>query len=175
MTYRHLAFATLAAAGLLVTALGACRSSEASCSTAHQCLPKVTYEDVNRATYPPEELAGKVVVVNFWATWCLPCRMEMPSLQALHERHPGGDLVVLGLSVDAGGAEPVRAFLAERGITYPVGRATSEHRRAFGGIPGIPSTFIVGRDGTVRHRVVGYFAPPALGAAVKRLLAESPP
>ncbi len=120
------------------------------------------------------ELEGKVVVLNFWATWCAPCRLEMPSLQSLHEDRAGDGVVVLGLATDVGGAQPIVDFLTERGITYPIGRATNAHKRAFGGIRGIPTTFVIGRDGTVRHRVVGYFAPPAMRAAVRRLLAEEP-
>lgn len=118
------------------------------------------------------DLRGQVVVVNFWATWCPPCRLEMPSLQKLHERRAAEGVVVLGLSTDVGDDAGVRAFLAERGITYPVGKATAEHQRAFGGIQGIPTTFILDRGGKVRHRVVGYFASPAMNAAVSRLLDE---
>ena len=119
-----------------------------------------------------DELAGKVVVLNFWATWCGPCKLEMPALQALHEDRAADDVVVLGLATDVGDGSAVRDFLTERGITYPVGRATNAHRSAFGGIRGIPTTFLIGRDGTVRHRVVGYFAPPAMRAAVTRLVEE---
>jgi len=118
------------------------------------------------------DLAGQVVVVNFWATWCPPCRLEMPSLQKLHERRSRDGVVVLGLSTDAGGDGAVRSFLSERGITYPVGRATAEHHRTFGGIQGIPTTFVLDQAGRVRHRVVGYFTPPAMNAAVARLLRE---
>jgi thiol-disulfide isomerase/thioredoxin len=119
-----------------------------------------------------EELAGKVVVLNFWATWCGPCKLEMPSLQSLHEDRAADGVVVLGLATDVGGGSAVEDFLAERDITYPVGRATNEHRRAFGGIRGIPTTFVIDREGVVRHRVVGYFAPPAMRAAVGRLVEE---
>ena len=118
------------------------------------------------------DLAGRVVVVNFWATWCPPCRLEMPSLQKLHERRGGDGVVVLGFSTDVGADAGVSAFLEERGITYPVGKATAAHHRAFGGIPGIPTTFVLDRQGRVRHRVVGYFASPAMNAAVSRLLDE---
>lgn len=126
-------------------------------------------------TVDSRDLAGKVVVVNFWATWCPPCRLEMPTLQKLHERRSGDDVVVLGFATDVGGDESIRSFLAERGITYPVGRATPEHRRAFGGIPGIPTTFVIDRQGVVRHKVVGYFAGPAMNAAVSRLVDEDAP
>ncbi len=117
-------------------------------------------------------LRGQVVVLNFWATWCGPCKLEMPALQSLHEDRAEDGVVVLGLSTDAGGAGTISEFLDERGITYPVGRATRAHREAFGGIRGIPTTFIVDRFGVVRHRVVGYFTPPAMRMAVSRLLDE---
>ncbi len=135
--------------------------------------PELVVPTLDGTTLTSADLQGRVVVVNFWATWCGPCRLEMPSLQALSQRHGPEDLVVLGLSVDAG-PRPVQAFLEERGITYPVGMATQQHRLAFGGLPGTPMTFLIDRQGVVRHRVIGYFAPPAMKAAVDRLVAESP-
>ena len=119
-----------------------------------------------------DDLLGRVVVLNFWATWCTPCRLEMPSLQSLHEDRADDGVVVIGLSTDVGRAASIEAFVDVRGYTYPVGRATNAHRQAFGGIRGIPTTFLIDRNGVVRHRVVGYFAPPALRAAVDRLLDE---
>ena len=80
----------------------------------------------------------------------------------------------VSLATDVGSEQPIRAFLVERDISYPVGRASSAQRRAFGGIPGIPTTFIIDRDGVIRHRIVGYFAPPALRAAVSRLAPPTP-
>jgi peroxiredoxin len=136
--------------------------------------PDFAFASLDGRTVRSSDLTGRVVVVNFWATWCGPCRLEMPSLQSLHERWGTAEVTVLGLSTDVGSPAPIRAFLEERGITYPVGRATPEHRRAFGGIAGIPTTFIIDRDGVIRHRVVGYFAPPALSLAVSRLTDEAP-
>jgi hypothetical protein len=66
----------------------------------------------------------------------------------------------------------VRPFVAERGVTYPVGVASRELRRAFGGITALPTTFIIDRKGVIRHRVFGFFAPPAMNAAVGRLLGD---
>jgi peroxiredoxin len=134
--------------------------------------PEYGFRALDGTDVRSEELRGQVVVLNFWATWCGPCRLEMPSLQTLHEDTSAEGVVVLGLSTDVGDGSAVESFLTERGITYPVGRATNEHRRAFGGIPGIPTTFVIDRTGTVRHKVVGYFAPPAMRAAVRRLLSE---
>ena len=135
--------------------------------------PAYTLVTLDGDTIRSADLSGKVVVVNFWATWCAPCRLEMPSLQALHERTDSSEVVVLGLSTDVGGGSSIRDFLTERDITYPVGRATPEHRRAFGGIGGIPTTFVIDPEGVIRHKVVGYFAPPAMRLAVSRLLPEA--
>ncbi len=135
-------------------------------------MPELHVPTLDGDTVTTADLEGRVVVLNFWATWCLPCRAEMPALQALTDRHAGDDLVVLGLATDVGGEGPIRAFLEERDITYPVGRATRDQRLAFGGVRAIPTTLVVDRSGVVRHRVLGYFAPPAMGAAVRRLLEE---
>lgn len=119
-----------------------------------------------------DALRGEVVVLNFWATWCGPCKLEMPSLQSLHEDRATDGVVVLGLATDVGSGSAVTDFVADRGITYPIGRATRAHRAAFGGIAGIPTTYLIDRNGVVRHKVVGYFAPPALRIAVDRLTKE---
>jgi cytochrome c biogenesis protein CcmG, thiol:disulfide interchange protein DsbE len=134
--------------------------------------PEFSFVSFDGDTIRSEALRGRVVVLNFWATWCGPCKLEMPSLQALSEDMDPEDVIVLGLATDVGRAGPIRAFLRERSISYPVGRATVAHRQAFGGIRGIPTTFLIDREGVVRHRVVGYFAPPAMRAAVSRLVEE---
>ncbi|MDZ7779431.1 MAG: TlpA disulfide reductase family protein [Gemmatimonadota bacterium] len=136
--------------------------------------PDYTVVTLDGDTIRAAELEGRVVVVNFWATWCGPCRLEMPSLQSLHEDRADDGVVVVGLSTDAGSERPIREYVDERGITFPIARATAEQRRAFGGIAGIPTTFLIDRNGVLRHRVVGYFTPPALRAAVGRLLGEKP-
>ena len=116
------------------------------------------------------DLKGKVVVLNVWATWCPPCRVEIPALQGLHERTVAdGDVLVLGLATDVQGSRVVAPFLAERGVTYANGMLDRDTRRALGGISHTPTTFVIGPDGVVRHKVLGFFAPPAMRAAVERL------
>jgi len=134
--------------------------------------PDYTVVTLDGDTLRSEDLLGQVVVLNFWATWCAPCRIEMPSLQSLQEDRGEDGVIVIALSTDVGSEAPIRAFVEERGFTFAVGRATNAHRSAFGGIAGIPTTYLIDRSGVVRHRVVGYFTAPALRVAVGRLIDE---
>lgn len=118
-------------------------------------------------------LQGRVVLVNFWATWCLPCRAEMPLLQAMADRHRGAGLTVLGLSVDRAGPEVVGTFLRERNITYPVAIVGREAETAFGGVQGYPTSVLLDRAGRVRYKVLGPLAMASLEPAVRRLLRDT--
>lgn len=134
----------------------------------------VTTLDGARVT--PESLRGKVVLVNVWATWCGPCRAEMPLLERMHRRHRDAGFVLLGLSVDGGSIDAVREFARRRGVSYPIAviGPGGDHALAAGGVRGYPTSFLVGRDGVVRHEVVGPLAPASLEPAVRRLLGERP-
>lgn len=123
-------------------------------------------------TITADTLRGRVVFVNVWATWCPPCRAEMPALQQLADAYAAEGLVMLGLSVDRGPAEAVDAFLAERGITYPVAIVRGDVIDAFGGVRGYPTSFLVDKAGVVRHAVMGPVGPLTLRPAIRRLLAE---
>ncbi len=136
--------------------------------------PTFTVRLLDGSLLSSADLRGKIVVLNVWATWCPPCRVEIPALQGLHDdTRADGDVVVLGLATDIPGAAVVEPFLSERGVTYPNGILDRDTRRALGGISHTPTTLVIGPDGVVRHRVLGFFAPPAMRAAVARLRRES--
>jgi cytochrome c biogenesis protein CcmG, thiol:disulfide interchange protein DsbE len=122
-----------------------------------------------------ESLRGQVVLVNFWATWCAPCRIEMPGFERVYQEKKEQGFVIVGLATDRTGSADVERFLADRGISFPVAMAAGEITREFGGLRGIPTSFLIDRDGRVRHTVTGIFAEPALRMAVNRLLAEPAP
>jgi thiol-disulfide isomerase/thioredoxin len=117
-----------------------------------------------------DSLRGRVVLVNIWATWCAPCRVEMPALQQLTTAYAAEGVVVLGLSVDRGPPSDVDRFLSERGITYPVAIVDDRTVAAFGGVRGYPTSLLLDRDGVVRHAVVGPIGPVTLRPALRRLL-----
>ncbi len=132
-------------------------------------LPEYSITTLDGEVISSANLKGRTVVLNFWATWCGPCRLEMPALQNIHEGMDPAEVAVIGLSVDVT-ERSVRGYLEEHGYSYPIAMASSEIRRAVGGITAVPTTFIIGPDGVVQHRVLGYFAPPAMRAAVRRMV-----
>ena len=117
------------------------------------------------------DLRGSVVLLNFWATWCGPCRQELPQLQRLHQQHSNAGLVVLGISDEK--PDHTREFLAERGITYPSlhDEGSLVFRRY--GVTAIPTTLVIGPDGVISFRFEGYLNRSAMAKALKPHL--SPP
>jgi cytochrome c biogenesis protein CcmG, thiol:disulfide interchange protein DsbE len=118
--------------------------------------PGFTGELLDGTRFDLRDERGSVVLVNVWATWCYPCRREMPGLQELHTELEGRGLRVVGVSIDAAGASAeISAFLAEHGIDFPIVHDPRQRvTHAFRTL-GVPETFLIGRDGTLRHHWIG--------------------
>jgi cytochrome c biogenesis protein CcmG/thiol:disulfide interchange protein DsbE len=114
--------------------------------------------DLEGRTLTLEDYKDKVVLLNFWATWCGPCREEIPALAAL-QSHYRNQVVIVGLSIDERPAEDVRTFAKTLGVNYPVVMAGDDLQKAFGGITSVPSTFVVNREGRVVQRHIGTLDP----------------
>lgn len=134
--------------------------------------PDVAFTTLDGERVALEDLRGQVVLVNFWATWCRPCRLEMPGFQKLYRDKMDQGFTVVGVATDRGGRSAIDAFLREHGIEYPVALETRDTNLAFGGVSAIPTSFLIDRDGVIRHRIFGFMPPPALRVAVNRLLEE---
>jgi cytochrome c biogenesis protein CcmG/thiol:disulfide interchange protein DsbE len=118
------------------------------------------------------DLRGRVVLLNIWATWCPPCREEIPVLQALHEAHAADGLEVVGVSVDAAGeAAAVARFVDQVGVTYPIWLDPQERVSSVFRTTGVPTTMLIDRQGTLVWRHVGPVA--ANDPELTRLIAES--
>jgi len=134
--------------------------------------PAYEYQSLTGAPISSDSLRGRVVLVNFWATWCTPCRVEMPLLEAMHQRHKDAGLVLVGLAVDRASTTTVEEYVRARGVTYPIAHVGAEAERTFGGVRGYPTSFLLDRTGRIRHTVIGPIGPISLEPAVRRLLAE---
>ena len=135
-------------------------------------MPALNLVDLDGRTISNASLAGKVVLLNFWATWCGPCREEIPMLAAL-QKHYGDRLAIIGLSIDESSPEDVKAFAAALGVNYPVAMSTRDLEEQFGGITAVPSTFVVDPQGRILQRHLGLLRGPRTEHEV-RLLAGLP-
>ena len=117
-----------------------------------------------------KDLAGKVVVLDFWATWCGPCKAEIPHYIEMQRDLEEKGMVIVGVSLDRAGPEVVKKFQTEYGINYPLIMGDSNMVDAFGGIEAIPTTFIIDRNGQVRDRKVGLTDPAEYRLKIESLL-----
>jgi cytochrome c biogenesis protein CcmG/thiol:disulfide interchange protein DsbE len=117
-----------------------------------------------------EELKGRVVVLNFWATWCGPCRAEIPGMLEVYEKYRGDGLEIVGISLDRGGWNVVTPFVERMGVDYPVVLGGGAIVQKYGGFQAIPTTFIVNKQGNVVNGHTGYLSKDDLEVMVKNLL-----
>lgn len=121
---------------------------------------------------------GDVVLLNIWATWCGPCRTEMPSMEALHRAYAAKGLRVVAVSIDqAGVEEQIREFVREYALTFEILHDDTGAIQAIYHTTGVPETFVIGRDGAIRKRLIGAedWNSPAHRALIAKLLAEPSP
>ncbi|MES2522545.1 MAG: TlpA disulfide reductase family protein [Gemmatimonadota bacterium] len=122
-------------------------------------------------------LRDQVVLLNVWATWCHPCRTEIPELQALHTKYADRGFRVVGVSVDGDGDEAgIRDFVKEFSMTYPIWRDPDERVSALFSVVGVPATYLIDRQGIMRWRTVGPVRPgdTTLVRAIESALAPAP-
>ena len=119
-----------------------------------QAAPDFTLSNVGEQQVSLRQYRGKVVLLNFWATWCIPCREEMPGLEQLHQTFQQQDLVILAINLKEG-AEQVKAFFQKRTLSFPA--LLDQNGAVFRdySVAGMPTTYLIGRDGRLLARSVG--------------------
>jgi thiol-disulfide isomerase/thioredoxin len=117
--------------------------------------PAWELKDVNGTVVRSTQFAGKVVVVDFWATWCPPCRAEIPGYTELQKKYGKDGFVIVGVSLDQAGPEVVKAFAGKYAVNYPLVMGDDTVVGAFGGVEAIPTTFLIDRNGQIRDRKMG--------------------
>src|ERR1700730_4385267 len=120
-------------------------------------LPDFTVKDLQGHEISSADLRGKVALIDFWATWCQPCKKEMPGYQKLADRYGPRGFAVIGLKFDsmADTEDPI-LFAKRIGVRYPMAVAVDELKQKFGGIEGLPTTMLYDREGILRKKVVGF-------------------
>jgi thiol-disulfide isomerase/thioredoxin len=131
--------------------------------------PEFNFKDFSGKELNLEASRGKVILLNFWATWCGPCRAEIPELIALQNRYKDR-LQIIGLVVDDDDEKGIRSVIESEGINYPIALADSDTRFAYGGIAALPTVFVINSDGRVVQKHIGLFDPALYETEVRVLL-----
>jgi cytochrome c biogenesis protein CcmG/thiol:disulfide interchange protein DsbE len=160
---------TDAAVDLEVPALA---SNEApACRTATPRTLDFTLKDINGADVRLNDYKGKVVLLNFWATWCGPCKVEIPEFVDLYAQYKDRGFVILGvLANDTPAPDQLRSFMGEYSMSYPVLFSTEELETAFGSVWALPTSFLIGRDGGVCAKQLGPVSKDDVERSLKSLL-----
>ncbi len=141
------------AAALMIVIFGVFMVGTSSVSA--QEAPDFTLTDMDGNQVSLSDFKGKVILLDFWATWCGPCRMEIPSFIELQDKYES-DVVILGVSLDQSGPSVVVPFAEKMGINYPIVYGNGNVVQAYGGVPGIPTTFVIDKDFNIQRKYVGY-------------------
>lgn len=136
--------------------------------------PSWTLQDLNGKPVSSTNFQGRILLVNFWATWCPPCRQEIPDFIKFTNEHDTNRVVILGLSADEGGTGVVKPFVASYKINYPILMANQAVIDAFGGVAGFPTTFVIDAQGNFVSRHLGMFTEVDFKRHVLPLLEAKP-
>jgi peroxiredoxin len=134
-------------------------------------LEAFTLKDMNGANVKLADYKGKVVLLNFWATWCGPCKVEIPEFVQLYSQYKDRGFVILGvLANDTPSKDQLRAFMDEYKMAYPVMYSNEEIESAFGSVWALPTSFLIGRDGAVCAKQLGPASKEDVERSLKALL-----
>jgi thiol-disulfide isomerase/thioredoxin len=134
-----------------------------------QPMPPFLVNDLEGQIVSTAQFRGKVVIVNFWATWCPPCQEEIPEMMELQKQYQG-KLQIIGVSMDDGPPEEVKLFADKIGMNYPVVMGSDALTQEYGGIPALPTSFVVDPEGRVVQKHVGLYPKEVYDAEIRALL-----
>jgi thiol-disulfide isomerase/thioredoxin len=169
---------------IVTTNFSACNSGAANSRSSAATEPRpdepvVTFKNLQGQDVPLASLKGKVVVVNFWATWCEPCRVEIPWMIGFQQKYADKGLTILGVAMDEEGKSVVEPYVQKTQfdvdghpatMNYPIVLGNDELAEKFGGLIGFPTTIVISRDGKVQKRYIGLADEGDLEKEIKGLL-----
>ncbi len=142
--------------------------------TRSSVAPDFSLESLEGKTMRLSDFHGKAVLLNFWATWCVPCKIEMPWFVELQQKYGSQGLQVVGVAMDDASKEDIATFARDVGVNYPVLIGKEAMGDSYGGIPALPETFFIGRDGKVVDKILGLKGKREIEDAIKKALNTQP-
>jgi cytochrome c biogenesis protein CcmG/thiol:disulfide interchange protein DsbE len=143
--------------------------SNAACKAESAANLNFTLKDMNGAAFKLADYKGKVILLNFWGTWCGPCKMEIPAFVQLQEAYRDKGFVIIGIAVEDT-PEAVRAYAAEAKMNYPLAMVQDDLDTAYGPLYGLPMSFFIARDGSICKKHLGPITKEAVEKEIKSLL-----
>jgi len=165
--------AALVAAGLLFFGFHMARRAGASNTqqiSKSSMAPDFSLQTLDGKSMRLSDLRGKVVLLNFWATWCGPCKIETPWLVELQNEYGSQGLQVIGVEEGDDSKEEIQKFSTDMGVNYPILLGKEEVGDAYGGVPALPETFFIGRDGKILDKIIGLKGREDIEESVKKAL-----
>jgi peroxiredoxin len=159
----------LALLGLYVAGRRTARKPKATASG--NAAPDFTLTDIDGKKLALSDYRGKVVLLDFWATWCTPCRAEIPHFVEMQQKYGPQGFQIIGISMDDD-AKPVREFAKEYKMNYPIAVGDDKLAESFGGVLGLPVNFIIDRDGRIVKKFLGATEVSTFDKEVEALLAQ---
>jgi thiol-disulfide isomerase/thioredoxin len=132
--------------------------------------PDFSLESIDGKSMKLSDLRGKAVLLNFWATWCSPCKIEMPWFVELQNQYGADGLQIVGVAMDDASKEDIAKFAKDMGVNYPILIGKEAVGDAYGGVPALPESFFIGRDGKVVDKIIGLKGKSEIEDSIKKAL-----
>jgi len=136
--------------------------------------PDFTLDTLDGTPMTLSDLRGKAVLLNFWATWCAPCKIEMPWFVELQQEYGSQGLQIVGVAMDDSSKDDIVKFAKDMGVNYPVLLGKEAVGEAYGGVPALPESFFIGRDGKIVDRIIGLKGKGEIEDSIKKALNTQP-
>ncbi len=136
--------------------------------------PDFSLESLDGKTTRLSDFRGKAVLLNFWATWCGPCKIEMPWFVDFQKQYGSQGLQIVGVAMDDASKEDIGKFARDMGVNYPILIGKEAVGDQYGGIPGLPETFLIARDGKIVDKIIGLRGKAEIEDAIKEALNTRP-
>ena len=161
--------------GMLIFATRVTRGASNASTGVGGGAPDFALNTTSGKTLHLSDFRGKAVVLNFWATWCGPCKIEMPWFVDLQKKYEAQGLQVVGVAMDDSSKEDIDKFTQEMSVNYPIVIGKEATADSYGGLPALPTTLYIDREGKVVDRVIGLRGRAEIEQAMQKIIASKPP